>query len=89
MFRFLRRSAAKTPESPRLLDRVNALELALDELHHDLHRLATQHQKLSGGYYRRFGAQDDPTQRPTTPVSSRDELRKRAGIIAGRPAPHS
>ena len=87
MWPFKNRTAPKD-ESPALRERVKQLELALDDLQHDQRRLAEQHLKLSGRYYARFGkGLDESGTLPAAP-QTKDELRRLAGIVAGRPTPH-
>lgn len=79
----------KRQAEARLKPRVEQLELELDELKHDLNRVTTQHHKLAGAYYRRFGTGDPPTQRPDAAPLSKADLLRKVGYIPGRPAPHS
>lgn len=79
----------KKVEKPVLEARVQQLELAFDEYATQFNRLAVQHQKLSGSFYQRFGKGELPPQRPTAVASSKDELRRQAGIVPGRPVQHN
>jgi hypothetical protein len=88
MFKLFRRNAPIPPESPRLLERVKALETLVDELDDQLKQMKIQHHKLSGRFYGRFGTGEVSPQRLEAVITSKDDLRRMAGIIPGRPAPH-
>lgn len=80
MWPFDNKSTLKPSEKTRL----NALELAYDELRHDLDRLTKQHQKLSGAFYGRGGTTPAPKD---DPVSMKAQMRLRLGLMPGRPPP--
>jgi len=83
MFKFWK----KKPESdatPRIRERVLALESLVADLEHDLKLLNTKHYKLAGSFYGRFGS-DGGGSSPKT--LSKAELRARLGIVPGKPLP--
>lgn len=83
---------SKKKHGPLPLQRLEQLEFSFHELQHEHSVLAERFQKLSGRYYRRFGKGDEEpatTPQGSLPLgTSKDELRRAAGIVAGRPAPH-
>lgn len=81
---FSRNKVLKPSESKRL----EQLELDFDDLKREFDRVAIQHQTLQGRFYARFGKGDIETQGPSKEVRSKDDLRRMAGLRAGRPAPH-
>lgn len=61
--------------------------MELVELREEHHKLELMHQKLSGRFYSRFGKGEGDSS-PPYQVGSKDDLRRLAGITAGRPAIH-
>jgi len=88
MFKIFRRNAANIPDLERLVASHKELKKQVDWLEDEFRQLNGKHHKLSGRFYSRFGTGEVPTQPSEAVTMSRDELRKLAGITAGRPAPH-
>lgn len=87
MFSTIFRFFKGQPIPVRILERVKQLEIELVELREEHHKLELMHQKLSGRFYSRFGKGEGDSTAPLQ-ISSKNDLRRLAGITAGRPAIH-
>lgn len=82
--RWFRRDPEDATDTPALRKRVQRLEIAVGELHDDLHALATRHATLAKRTYGREGGRPKGAPEPTEGLT-KAQLRTRLGIVPGRP----
>jgi len=78
----------KSTLDKRHIEALSRVQDDLVDLIERFNRLSMQHQKLSGRFYARFGTGDAPEAGQIPELRSKDDLRRLAGITAGRPANH-
>jgi len=85
--RLFRREPVDAEDTPALRKRVQRLEIAMGELHDDLHALATRHATLAKRTYGREGGRPKAAQDASIDDAhlTKAQLRQRLGIVPGRP----